>query len=70
MPGMEYTELRLDGRGVGGAMQPPMPGMPALWGIYFAVDDCDKAVEIATANGGSVMQPPMDIQLHVRGSPA
>ena len=61
MPGMEYTELKLNGRGIGGAMKPPMPGMPAMWGIYFAVDDCDKAAEIAQARGGTVMQPPMDI---------
>jgi predicted enzyme related to lactoylglutathione lyase len=61
MPGMEYTELKLSGRGVGGAMKPPMEGMPAMWGIYFAVDDTDKAAEIATANGGTVLQPPMDI---------
>ena len=61
MPGMEYTELKLNGRGIGGAMKPPMPGMPAVWGIYFAVDDTDKAVEIAASNGGTVIQPPMDI---------
>jgi len=59
--GMEYTEIKLDDRAVGGAMKPPMPGMPAAWGVYFAVDDCDKAVEIAAAKGGSVMQPPTDI---------
>jgi len=61
MPGMEYTELKLGGRSIGGAMKPPMEGMPAMWGIYFAVDDTDKAVEIATSNGGTVIQPPTDI---------
>jgi predicted enzyme related to lactoylglutathione lyase len=61
MPGMEYTELKLGDRSIGGAMKPPMPGMPAAWGVYFAVDDCDKAAEIAAAKGGSVMQPPTDI---------
>jgi predicted enzyme related to lactoylglutathione lyase len=61
MPGMEYTELKLNGRGIGGAMKPPMEGMPAMWGIYFAVEDTDKAVEIATANGGTVIQPAVDI---------
>ena len=42
-------------------MKPPMDGMPAVWGVYFAVDDTDKAVEIAKANGGTVIQPPTDI---------
>jgi predicted enzyme related to lactoylglutathione lyase len=61
MPGMEYTELKLGDRSIGGAMKPPMPGMPAVWGVYFAVDDCDKAAETAAAKGGTVMQPPTDI---------
>jgi predicted enzyme related to lactoylglutathione lyase len=58
---MEYTEFKLGDRSIGGAMKPPMEGMPAVWGIYFAVDDTDKAAEIAAANGGTVMQPPTDI---------
>jgi uncharacterized protein len=59
--GMEYTEIKLGDRAVGGAMKPPMAGMPAAWGVYFAVDDCDKAAEVAQSKGGSVMQPPTDI---------
>ena len=42
-------------------MKPPMDGMPAVWGIYFAIDDTDKTVEIAKANGGTVFQEPTDI---------
>jgi len=61
MPGMEYTEIKLNDRSIGGAMKPPMPGIPAAWGVYFAVDDADEAAEITTAMGGSVMQPPTDI---------
>jgi len=61
MPGMEYTELKLRDRSIAGAMKPPTEGMPAMWGVYFAVDDTDKAVEIATSNGGTVLQPPVDI---------
>jgi predicted enzyme related to lactoylglutathione lyase len=59
---VEYNELQLDGRGVGGAMASPVAGMPAVWGVYFAVDDCDKAVETASANGGTVLHEPLDIQ--------
>jgi len=61
MPGMEYTEIKLNDRSIGGAMKPPMAGMPAAWGVYFAVDDADKAAATTTARGGSVMQPPTDI---------
>ena len=61
MPGMQYTELKLNGRGIGGALPPPMEGVPAMWAVYFAVDDCDKAVEVAQSNGGTVIQPPFDI---------
>lgn len=61
-PEMQYTEFKVNGRSVAGGMKPPMEGMPPVWGIYFAVDDTDKTVEIAQANGGSVMQGPMDIE--------
>lgn len=61
-PEMEYTEFKLGDRSIGGAMKPPMPGMPSVWGIYFATDDTDKTAELATANGGTVIQGPMDIE--------
>jgi predicted enzyme related to lactoylglutathione lyase len=61
MPGMEYTEIKLNDRSIGGAMKPPMEGMPAAWGVYFAVDDTDKVAATTSARGGSVMQPPTDI---------
>ena len=61
-PEMQYTEFKVNGRSIAGGMKPPMEGMPPVWGIYFAVDDTDKTVEIAQANGGSVMQGPMDIE--------
>jgi predicted enzyme related to lactoylglutathione lyase len=59
---MEYNELLLDGRPIGGAMKPPMEGIPAMWSVYFAVDDCDRVAETTKANGGAVMQGPMDIE--------
>jgi predicted enzyme related to lactoylglutathione lyase len=61
-PDGSYTEFKLDGRSIGGAMKPPMDGIPPVWGVYFAVDDTDKAVEIAKANGGRAFQEPMDIE--------
>jgi uncharacterized protein len=62
VPDMSYTEFKLGDRSIGGAMNPPMEGIPTVWGIYFAVDDTDKAVELVKANGGSVFQGPMDIE--------
>jgi len=61
MPGMQYTEFKLNDRTIAGGMAPPMEGMPAAWGIYFAVDDTDKVVEIAKSKGASVLQEPTDI---------
>jgi predicted enzyme related to lactoylglutathione lyase len=57
----QYTEFKLGDRSVGGGMKPPMPGMPSVWGIYFATDDTDKTVEIAKSKGATVFQEPMDI---------
>jgi predicted enzyme related to lactoylglutathione lyase len=64
MPGMTYTLLTVDGQGQAGLMgfQPHMPaGIPPNWTGYVAVDDCDAAVEKASALGGSLMNGPMDI---------
>ena len=57
-----YTEFKLGRESVAGGMNPPMAGMPAAWGIYFAVADTDETVAKATALGGSVVSPPMDIE--------
>lgn len=61
MGGTEYTAFMLDGRGVAGAMKPPMEGIPSHWFVYFAVDDCDDAVATARAHGGTIQAEPMDI---------
>jgi len=60
--GMTYTEFKLGGESIAGAMNPPMPGIPPLWGIYFATDDTDATVEKAKALGGTVFAGPMDIE--------
>jgi uncharacterized protein len=62
---MAYTEWQVDGRSVGGMMQkPPMipAEVPPFWGVYFTVTDTDDAVARAQSLGGSVMNPPMDIE--------
>ena len=60
--GMPYTEFQLDGTSIAGAMNPPMPGIPTFWGVYFSVADCDATVERAKSLGGSVFAGPMDIE--------
>jgi len=57
-----YTEFQLGGNSIAGAMNPPMPGIPPMWGIYFSVDDCDASVEKVKSLGGAVMAGPMDIE--------
>jgi uncharacterized protein len=58
---MPYTEFQLDGVSIAGAMNPPMPGIPPMWGIYFAVTDTDATVERAKSLGGSIAVEPTDI---------
>lgn len=62
-----YTMFSKNGRNTAGmgampeamAAQPGMPG--GLWSSYINVDDVDAVVEKATANGATVMMPPMDV---------
>lgn len=60
-PGQTYRVLKADGADVGGCMEPPMPGMPNHWHVYFAVDDADATAAKATAAGGHVVAEPFDI---------
>jgi hypothetical protein len=63
MPGMTYTIFKQGEAMIAGSMAQPkqMAGAPSLWGVYFAVADADQAAEKATALGGKVLNPPMDI---------
>lgn len=65
MPTGTYTSFVAEGadpNGIAGAMAPPMEGIPAYWGVYFAVDDCDAAVAAATRLGAGVLADPMDLE--------
>jgi len=45
-----------------GAVMPKMPEMPmAAWTYYFRVPDIDAAVATITAEGGTILQKPMEI---------
>jgi len=54
------TLFKLSGDDVASGMDVPMPGVPAHWQVYFAVDDCDSACDTVTTNGGTVLMPVMD----------
>ena len=59
--GPAYTCLVVDGRQVGGAMPPPMEGIPPHWNVYFNVVDTDATIAQATGLGGSVVAPAFDV---------
>lgn len=57
-----YLLFGRDGHDIGGMFNTP-PGVPAPpnWLQYIAVDSADRAAERVTANGGMVMNGPMDV---------
>ena len=65
MPGMAYTLLRTGGVSVAGLMaltaEAKAAGAIPGWTGYVAVDDVDATAAQATALGGTVHMPPMDI---------
>jgi predicted enzyme related to lactoylglutathione lyase len=48
---------------LGGMMNTPkeMAGMPPNWGLYFRVNGLDAAIGRITANGGQVLNGPMEV---------
>lgn len=62
---MPYTEWKIGERSVGGMMPKPpmMPAeVPPHWGVYFAVDGTEGAVEKVKALGGELIMGPMDVE--------
>ena len=53
-----YAMQKVDGRVVGGIMA--MEGMPAAWGVYFAVEDTDATIAKAEELDGSTLRPAAD----------
>lgn len=56
-----YTMFQLGDRAIGGGMAPPEEGIPPMWSVIFAVDSCSTAMATASAQGGVVLNGPMDI---------
>lgn len=48
---------------IGGMMNkgPEMADVPPFWQIYFRVPDINKAVELIKANGGQILNGPMEV---------
>jgi predicted enzyme related to lactoylglutathione lyase len=48
---------------IGGVMNKPkeMAHMPTAWGLYFRVNGLDAAIDRAKANGGQVINGPMEV---------
>jgi uncharacterized protein len=63
---MQYTEFRVGGEPIAGMFPigDMMPAdMPAYWGVYFAVADCDGSVAMATPLGANIVTAAMDIPI-------
>ncbi len=59
----DYVFFTLGERGVAGVMGPPpgMPdGVPAFWGVSFAVTDADATAALAVERGGSLLMEPTE----------
>jgi predicted enzyme related to lactoylglutathione lyase len=56
-----YTSFRKDGEQVAGLMAAQEQGMPDVWSVYLAVEDAEKTVAVAKANGAQVFVEPMAV---------
>lgn len=63
-PESGYRSIELGGRLNGGVLpwRPEMGDFPPSWSTYFAVGDCDAAVEKVRALGGNLLMGPRDIE--------
>jgi hypothetical protein len=62
--GMPYTELSNGKQPIGGILaksKDQWQGMQPHWGIYFAVEHCEKTAEKAGGLGGAIHVPPTEI---------
>jgi len=55
-----YGMFQLNGLDVAGVGPQQMPG-PPFWTVYMSVTDVDATAELVTANGGTIVAPPMDV---------
>jgi len=60
-PSIPYTLFQKGGREVGGVMASPKPEVPPHWLAYVHVADVDAMIPRATALGGKVLLPPIEV---------
>jgi len=62
-PDGKYQMFNRGSRVIGGMMKKPaaLAQVPPFWGIYFRVPDIDAAVARIKANGGQIMNGPMEV---------
>ena len=56
-----YTNFSKDGEQVAGLMPAQEPDQPDVWSVYLTVDDAEKTVEVAKANGAQVFAEAMAV---------
>jgi predicted enzyme related to lactoylglutathione lyase len=56
-----YAYARIDGQIVAAVGGPPEPSDPSGWATYVSVTSADETAEAVRANGGTVVQEPVDI---------
>jgi predicted enzyme related to lactoylglutathione lyase len=62
MGGSTYVQLTdVDGKVIGGAVEPQMPDVPPHWNVYFSVEDADAGAARIEELGGSVVAPNFDV---------
>lgn len=63
MPEFAYHVGSVQGAMVAGMMETPSQaaGMPPMWSIYFAVDNCDERASEIESAGGKIFVAPSDI---------
>jgi uncharacterized protein len=63
MEGGQYVGItNASGRMIGGAMNPPMEGIPPHWNVYFNVADADETAKQVEELGGTVIAPNFDVE--------
>ncbi len=62
-PAGKYQMFNRGSRTIGGMMNKPpeMAQMPPMWGLYFSVPDINAAVDRIKANGGRILNGPMEV---------
>ena len=57
----KYYVFNRGSRMVGGMMKNPMGQVPPNWGVYFMVPDINAAAERVKANGGQILNGPIQV---------